>query len=157
MDEIYTDAVVRKRHSIFVLKWNIVLNFLRFLYLLSSVYENVHFIFVQFSIIPKKWKLIFWPFSIFNNSINDIHMEEQVAQSCSELSWKNFWKTKTFFKKLEYRFLVESSKIENTSFPFKTTMSEANFKINRMATTKWTYDKEWSFASKCLFFLENLL
>ena len=30
-----------------------------------------------------------------------------------------FWKTKTFFKKLEYRFLVETTKIENTSFPFK--------------------------------------
>ena len=33
-----------------------------------------------------------------------------------------FWKTKTFFKKLEYRFLVETTKIENTSFPFKTTL-----------------------------------
>ena len=37
-----------------------------------------------------------------------------------------FWKTKTFFKKLEYRFLVETTKIENTSFPFKTALSEAN-------------------------------
>ena len=27
-----------------------------------------------------------------------------------------FWKTKTFFKKLEYRFSVESTKIENASF-----------------------------------------
>ena len=42
-----------------------------------------------------------------------------------------FWKTKTFFKKLEYRFLVESTKIENASFPYKTAMSEANIK------TKW--------------------
>ena len=31
-----------------------------------------------------------------------------------------FWKTKTFFKKLEYRFLVERIKIENASFPYKT-------------------------------------
>ena len=31
-----------------------------------------------------------------------------------------FWKTKTFFKKLEYRFLVENSKIENALFPYKT-------------------------------------
>ena len=31
-----------------------------------------------------------------------------------------FWKTKTFFKKLDYRFLVESTKIENASFPCKT-------------------------------------
>ena len=39
-----------------------------------------------------------------------------------------FWKTKTFFKKLEYRFLVESTKIENASFPYKTAISEANVK-----------------------------
>ena len=63
-----------------------------------------------------------------------------------------FWKTKTFFKKLEYRFLVETTKIENTSFPFKTALSEANVKTNRMVTTKWTYHKEWSFASNYLFF-----
>ena len=68
-----------------------------------------------------------------------------------------FWKTKTFFRKLEYRFLVETTKIENTSFPFKTALSEANVKTNRMATTKWAYHKEWSFASENFFFLENLL
>ena len=66
-----------------------------------------------------------------------------------------FWKTKTFFKKLEYRFLVEATKIENTSFPFKTALSEANVKTNRMATTKWTYHKEWSFTSNYFIFLEN--
>ena len=58
-----------------------------------------------------------------------------------------FWNTKTFFKKLEYHFLVEATKIEITPFPFKTALSEANVKTNRMATTKWTYHKEWSFAS----------
>ena len=57
-----------------------------------------------------------------------------------------FWKTKTFFKKLECGFLVETTKIENTSFPFKTALSEADVKTNRMATTKWTCHKEWSFA-----------
>ena len=67
-----------------------------------------------------------------------------------------FWKTKTFFKKLEYRFLVETTKIENTSFPFKTALSEASVKTNRMATTKRTYHKEWSFASNRFIFLENL-
>ena len=45
-----------------------------------------------------------------------------------------FWKMKTFFKKLEYRFLVETTEIENTSFPFKTALSETNVKTNRMAT-----------------------
>ena len=63
-----------------------------------------------------------------------------------------FWKTKTFLKKLEDRFLVEATNIENTSFPFKTALSEANVKANRKATTKWTYHKKWSFASNCLFF-----
>ena len=68
-----------------------------------------------------------------------------------------FWKTKTFMKKLEYRLLVEATKIQNTSFPFKTALSEANVKTNRMATTKWTYHKEWSFASNYLIFLGNLV
>ena len=31
-------------------------------------------------------------------------------------------------KKLKYTFLVESTKIENASFPYKTAMSETNFK-----------------------------
>ena len=62
---------------------------------------------------------------------------------------------KTFFKKLEYRFLVETTKIENT-FSFKTALSKANVKTNRMATTTWTYHKECSFATNCLIFLENL-
>ena len=68
-----------------------------------------------------------------------------------------FCKTKTFFKKLEYRFLVESTKIKSASFPFKTALSEANVKTNKIATTKWTYHEEWSFASSCFIFLENLL
>ena len=36
-----------------------------------------------------------------------------------------FWKTKTFFEKLEYFFLVESTKIETETFPYKTDLSEA--------------------------------
>ena len=44
----------------------------------------------------------------------------------------------------------------NTSFPFKTALSEASVKTNRMATTKWTYHKEWSFASNYLILLEIL-
>ena len=46
------------------------------------------------------------------------------------------------FQKTGVPFLVETTKIENTSFPFKTVLSEANVKTNRMATTKWTYNKE---------------
>ena len=67
-----------------------------------------------------------------------------------------FWKTKTVFKKLEYQFLVETTKIENTSFPIKIAQSEADIKTDRMATTKWTYHKEWCFASNYFVFLENL-
>ena len=67
-----------------------------------------------------------------------------------------FWKTKTIFKKLEYRFLVETTKIENTSSPFKIALLEANVNRNIMVTTKWTYQKEWNFASNSFIFLENL-
>ena len=66
------------------------------------------------------------------------------------------WKTKTFFKKLSYRFLVESTKIENASFPYKTAISEANVKTNRMVTTKWAYHRERSFASNYFIFLKIL-
>ena len=58
-----------------------------------------------------------------------------------------FWKTQILSKKLEYRFLVESTEIENTTFPYKTALSEANVTTNRMGSTKWIYHKERSFAS----------
>ena len=38
---------------------------------------------------------------------------------------------KTFFKKLE---VVESTRIENAKFPYKTAQSETNFKANRMGS-----------------------
>ena len=63
-----------------------------------------------------------------------------------------FWKTKTFFKKLEYRFLVETTKIENTSFPFKTALSEANAKTNRTATTKGPITKSGVLPVTTLFY-----
>ena len=37
----------------------------------------------------------------------------------------------TLFKKLEYRFLVESYKIENATFPYKTALSEASVKTKK--------------------------
>ena len=67
------------------------------------------------------------------------------------------WKTKRFFKKLEYRFLVKSIKNEITSFPYKSVIPEANVKTNRMVTTKWTYHKERSSASNYFIFLKILL
>ena len=48
-------------------------------------------------------------------------------------------------------FLVETTKIEN-AFPFKTALSEANIRNNRMATTKWAYHKESSLPVTTLFF-----
>ena len=81
----------------------------------------------------------------------------KVSNAFNTLTLKQiFWKTKNFFKKLEYRSLLETTKIENTPLPFKAVLSEANGKTNRMATTKLTYHKELSFASNCFIFLENL-
>ena len=54
---------------------------------------------------------------------------------------------KTYFKKLENYFSVESTKIENTSLSCKTAISEANAKTNRMVSPKLTYQKGRSFAS----------
>ena len=56
-----------------------------------------------------------------------------------------FWKKKPF-QKTGVHFLVESTKIENGSFPYKTVMSEANVKSNRMVSTQWTYHIGRSFA-----------
>ena len=57
-----------------------------------------------------------------------------------------------FFENLEYSFLVESTTIENASFPRKTEISEANVKTNKMLITKLSYHKEQSFASNYFFF-----
>ena len=67
-----------------------------------------------------------------------------------------FYKTKTFLKILEYRFLVERIKIEKTLFPYKTVISEANVKTNRIMATKWAYHRELSFANNYLIFLKVL-
>ena len=69
---------------------------------------------------------------------------------------KNFSENVNLFKKLEYRFLYESSKIENATFPYKTALSETNVKTNRMESTKWVYHNERSFASNYFTFLEIL-
>ena len=64
----------------------------------------------------------------------------------------DFLENENLFQNSRVRFLVESTKIENASFPYKTAISEANVKTNKMVTTKWTYHKERSFASNCLSF-----
>ena len=40
----------------------------------------------------------------------------------------NFLENSNLFKKLKYRFLVESTKISKITFPYKTAMPEANLK-----------------------------
>ena len=42
---------------------------------------------------------------------------------------------------MEYRFLVESTKIDNITFSYKTALSEANVKTNRMGSTKLIYHR----------------
>ena len=77
--------------------------------------------------------------------------------------WNKFSERHRLLKKMEYRFLVESTKIDNITFPYKTALSEANVKTNRMGSTKLTYHKERSFASnhfpfsKILFQFRNLI
>ena len=62
---------------------------------------------------------------------------KSVSNIFNTLTFKQiFWKTKTFFKKLEYYFLAVTNKIENSLFPFKTALSEANVKTNRMGDYK---------------------
>ena len=63
-----------------------------------------------------------------------------------------FWKTKTFFKKLEYRFLAEGAKIKNASFSYKTVTLETVVNTIRVMSIKWTYHKKRSFASNCFIF-----
>ena len=69
--------------------------------------------------------------------------------------YDNHWKvldifgTLTFSKKLEHRFSLESIKIRNATFPYKTALSELSVKTNRMEHTKWTCHKEWPFLDFC--------
>ena len=67
----------------------------------------------------------------------------------------NFLENENLFQKTGAPFFSWNHKIENTSFPFKTALSDMN-KTNRMVTIKWTYHKEWRFASNYFIFLENL-
>ena len=68
----------------------------------------------------------------------------------------DFLENKNLFQKTGVLFLVESTKTENALFPYKTAISEANVKANKMVTTKWTYQKEQSFASNNFIFLKIL-
>ena len=60
----------------------------------------------------------------------------------------SFLKNANPFQKTAGQFLVENAKIEIGTWPYKTPLSDANVKGNRMGSTKWTYHKEqniWKF------------
>ena len=59
----------------------------------------------------------------------------------------DFLENENFFQKPGVPFLVESTKIENASFPYKTAILEANIKTDVIVSTKWTNHKERSLAS----------
>ena len=61
-------------------------------------------------------------------------------------------KGKHFSQKMDYRFLVEITKIENATFA---SVRKASVKANRMGSTS-AYHKERSFASKCFTFWKIL-
>ena len=58
----------------------------------------------------------------------------------------------TFFKRLWYRFMVDSTKIENALFPCKTALSKASAKTHRMGSPKKT-----KFCQLLIYFLENFV
>ena len=68
----------------------------------------------------------------------------------------DFLENENFFQKTGVSFLVESTKIEKASFSYKTAISEADVKTNRMVTTKWAYQRERSFSSNYFIFLKVL-
>ena len=64
----------------------------------------------------------------------------------------SFWKTKISFNKTGVLFLVESTTIERETFPYKTALSEANVKTNRMGFTKGPIAKNGVFPATTLSF-----
>ena len=80
----------------------------------------------------------------------------EILNDFNTLSLKQiFWKTKTFFKKLEYRFLVESTKFESTSFSYKTAISEASVKTNKCWVQNGPITKNGVLPVTTLFFWKN--
>ena len=78
----------------------------------------------------------FWPlfYIMFTQSIKLFTFYYHILKV--QILKQIFWKMITFFKKLEYHFLVESAKNENTLFPCKTAISGANINTNRTVNIK---------------------
>ena len=67
----------------------------------------------------------------------------------------DFLENEILFQKTEVPFLVESTKTEHASFPYKNDISEAHVKRNKMVSTKLAYHKERSFDSNHFIFLKT--
>ena len=68
------------------------------------------------------------------------------GKSCFLIFWVPFFsrpKAVTDLKKA----CIRAGAIESITYPYKSALSEANGKANRMGSTKWTYYKERSFTS----------
>ena len=80
-----------------------------------------------------------------------------ISENFKRFQWFNFEKdfleSDNPFQKTGLLFLVESTKIEKTSFPYKTAISEANVKTIKIVTIKWTYLRVLPVTN---LFLENL-
>ena len=75
-----------------------------------------------------------------------------ITKNFERFQYFNSEHQKPFSKKADQCFIVKSAKIENVILWYKTAPSEANVKTNGTGTAKWTYHKEWSFASNHVFF-----
>ena len=70
---------------------------------------------------------------------------------------KNFIQNVKIFKpKLEIFYTKLMALFSFRTFPYKTFLSEANIKKNRIERTKWTYHEERSFSSNRFIFLKIL-
>ena len=93
---------------------------------------------------PENMRILIWGSKDFSDSLTferSACFYVSVTENFEHLQQIS-WKWKTFFKKLEYHILVESSKIDNATYPHKTSLLEVNIKTNRTGRTKWPYDEE---------------
>ena len=61
-------------------------------------------------------------------------------------------KNENLFQNTGAPFSVESTRIENAAFPYKTVLSDGNVKRIRIGSRKWTYTKNGDLPQTTLFF-----
>ena len=64
-----------------------------------------------------------------------------------------FWKPKIFLKELEYRYFSSEYYEWNRNISIQNCPAKSKM-ANRMGSTKWTYHKEWAFATDYFIFLK---